>query len=239
MVASYAVTPDHDAEPLARLLSLAVHELRTPVTVVSGYIRMLLREQGGPLTEKQQRMLTEAERSCGRIAELVAELSEIGKLEGRTLAIAHQSFDLRTVVSEVAGDMHEGEDRGVRLALEAGDHPLTVIGDRVRVAGLVKATVHSVLRERGEPGVVVVRCARVGTEMPAWGVVAAADSTIIDALVASGPGTAGAFDEFRGGLGLAFPVGRRLLDALGGGLWSLPEHPRGGLALRLPLTTLD
>ena len=33
-------------------MSLAVHELRTPVTVVSGYLRMLLREQGGPLSDK-------------------------------------------------------------------------------------------------------------------------------------------------------------------------------------------
>jgi signal transduction histidine kinase len=53
--------------PFARTLSLTVHELRTPVTVVSGYLRMLLKEQGGPLTEKQRKMLEEAERSCGRI----------------------------------------------------------------------------------------------------------------------------------------------------------------------------
>ena len=33
-----------------KALSLAVHELRTPLTVVSGYLRMLLKEQGGPLT---------------------------------------------------------------------------------------------------------------------------------------------------------------------------------------------
>lgn len=224
---------------LSRLLSLTVHELRTPVTVVSGYIRMLLREQGGPLTEKQQRMLTEAERSCGRIAELVAELSEVGKLEGQALPISQQTFDLRTVVADMAGDMHEGEDRGVRLEIDAGDRPLTVRADRVRVAALVKATVHSVLRERGEPGVILVRCSRVGTEAPAWGVMAAGEPAIIDDLLTTGPGESGAFDEYRGGLGLAFPLGRRLLDALGGAIWSLPEHPRGGIALRLPLTTLD
>jgi signal transduction histidine kinase len=65
-----------------RAMSLAVHELRTPVTVVSGYLRMLLREQGGPLTDKQRKMLEEAERSCGRIGALVSEMSELGKLHG-------------------------------------------------------------------------------------------------------------------------------------------------------------
>ena len=44
---------------LPRVMSLAVHELRTPVTVVGGYLRMLLREQAGPLTERQRKMLEE------------------------------------------------------------------------------------------------------------------------------------------------------------------------------------
>ena len=49
-----------------RVMSLAVHELRTPVTVVSGYLRMLLRDQAGPLTDKQRKMVEEADRSCTR-----------------------------------------------------------------------------------------------------------------------------------------------------------------------------
>src|SRR3990172_9081478 len=43
-----------------RELSLAVHELRTPVTVVSGYVRMLLCEQAGGVTAPQRTMLEEA-----------------------------------------------------------------------------------------------------------------------------------------------------------------------------------
>jgi len=42
---------------------------------------MVLKEQGGPLTDKQKKMLQEAERSCERISALVAEMSELGKLE--------------------------------------------------------------------------------------------------------------------------------------------------------------
>ena len=73
------MTAEHNALP--RTLSLAVHELRTPVTVVAGYLRMLLREQAGPLSDKQRKMLEEADRSCGRLGALVAEMSELGKLE--------------------------------------------------------------------------------------------------------------------------------------------------------------
>src|SRR5688572_28434577 len=98
---------------LPRVMSLAVHELRTPVTVVAGYLRMVLKEQAGPLNDKQRKMLEEAERSCGRIGALVSEMSEFGKLESRELALARQDFDLTALIQELASGMHEGDDRGV------------------------------------------------------------------------------------------------------------------------------
>src|SRR5437016_9657582 len=96
-------------------ISLAVHELRTPVTVVCGYLRMVLKEHGGPLTDKQKKMLQEAERSCERIGALVSEMSDLGKLESRDLSVTRHDIDLGALVAELASDMHEGEDRGVRL----------------------------------------------------------------------------------------------------------------------------
>ena len=41
----------------AELLSLAVHEFRTPVTVVVGYTKMLVNEQLGPVSERQRKVL--------------------------------------------------------------------------------------------------------------------------------------------------------------------------------------
>src|SRR5918993_1300172 len=91
---------------LPRAMSLAVHELRTPVTVVSGYLRMLLREQAGPLTVKQKKMLEEAERSCTRIGALVGEMSELGKLESGEAAFGTQPIDLGALLVELASGMH-------------------------------------------------------------------------------------------------------------------------------------
>ena len=52
------------------LLSLAVHEFRTPRQVVGGYLRMLQRDGGGPLTDRQRHMIDEAEKSCARLVAL-------------------------------------------------------------------------------------------------------------------------------------------------------------------------
>jgi len=228
------MTVEHNVLP--RAMSLAVHELRTPVTVVSGYLRMLLREQAGPLTEKQKKMLEEADRSCGRLGTLVSEMSEFGKLEGRELALAQQEFDLAAIAEELASGMHEGSDRGVRLEVRCSG-PLMVTGDRARIAAAVKALAYSALRERGEPGAVIVECSQVPGN-PAWAVIAIGDEAAVSALPRIGPGTTPPFDEWRGGLGLALPVARRVIEAHGGALWSGDAgQSRAASALRLPLRT--
>ena len=51
----------------AQLLALAVHEFRTPVSVVGGYLRMLQRDSDSPLADRHRKMVEEAERSCARI----------------------------------------------------------------------------------------------------------------------------------------------------------------------------
>src|SRR5688572_32955792 len=188
---------------LPRALSLAVHELRTPVTVVAGYLRILLREQAGPLNDKQKKMLEEADRSCGRLTAIVAEMSELGKLEGREVAMARQEFDVCGLAAELASGMQEGQDRGVTLEVRSSS-PIMVNGDRTRVAAALKALMHSALRERGEPGAIVVQCSTTPGN-PSWAVVAIGDESALTPLAAAAPG-AGApptFDEWRGGRGLA------------------------------------
>jgi signal transduction histidine kinase len=224
------MTVEHNLLP--RAMSLAVHELRTPVTVVAGYLRMLLREQAGPLNEKQKKMLEEADRSCARLGALVAEMSELGKLSGGELALARQDFDLAALAAELASTLHEAEDRGV--SLEVRDTiPLVVTGDRPRIAAAVKALMQSALRERIEPGVLIVRCS-ARTESPGWAVLAIGDETTLGELERGAASTAAGFDEWRGGLGLALPVARRVIEAHDGAVWSA-IGTRAAAALRLPL----
>lgn len=221
-----------------RAMSLAVHELRTPVTVVTGYLRMVLREQAGPLTEKQRKMLEEADKSCVRIGALVSEMSELGKLESQELTLARADFDLAALIAELASTMHEGDDRDVRLDVRGTTQPVMVTGDRLRLGAALGSLMHSALRERGDPGVIVVECSTLTHTSPPWAIVAIGDEAILRTLVDAAPAPPPSFDEWRGGLGLALPVGRRVIEGHGGALWSAPgDTPRLGSALRLPLAT--
>jgi signal transduction histidine kinase len=218
-----------------RALSLAVHELRTPITVAAGYLRMLLREQAGALTDKQRKMLEEADRSCARIGALISEMSELGKLESGELRASGGPFDLSALLIELANDMHLGDNRGISLDVRAAI-PITVSGDRARLATALRALMQAALRERGEPGVIVVECSVLPDSNRSWAVVTIGDDTVTPSLREGARTPGPAFDEWRGGLGLALPVGRRVIEAHGGAVWSAPDpRPRAGSGVRLPI----
>jgi signal transduction histidine kinase len=161
-------------------------------------------------------------------------MSELGKLEGRQIALARHDVDLHALAAELASSMHEGDERGVTVEVR-GEGPLMVTGDRTRLTAGLRALIHSAVRERGEPGVIVVECAAIaGT--PAWAMVAIGDAAALPSLTRHAAGTPPPFDEWRGGLGLALPVARRVIEAHGGALWSADgDHSRAASAFRLPL----
>ncbi len=219
----------------ARLLSLAVHEFRTPVTVVAGYIRMLLKLRGDALPDPARKLLEEAEKSCGRLAGLIAELSEVSNAEAGKLRIDQDEVDFFPLVAEVAASVHEAEDRDVRLSMIPTEETAIVKGDRTRLADALKTLMTATLRERAEAGVLVARC---GTGREADGCVAwmvLAPGEVGAEGLAFQRGDWGPFDMWRGGLGFKLGLANEILASHGATLYS-GQGPlaRAACALTLP-----
>ena len=228
---------EQDAFP--KTLSLITHELATPLSVAAGYVRMLLREQAGPLNEKQRKMLEEVEHSCSRIGGLLNEIKDLRKLISDEITLARQTFDFAALVEELASDMHEGRDRGVTLELRRPDGPLEVEGDRKRLADAVRTLFRASLRERGLPGVLVAQLSRVNGSPPA-ALLTIGDESFRQAL---GETPGADFDGWRGGVGAVLRIAKWVVEAHGGQLWSAADPDRdrtragwsGGTAMRIPL----
>lgn len=216
------------------LISLAVHEFRTPASVVGGYLRMLQRDTD--LNERQRKMIDEAEKSCARLVAIVAELSDIGKLDAGTIALARQPLDFFALTREVAELVHEGREREVQLVVRGGEAVATIVGDAARLRHAVDAIFRAILREKPGPTTVVadhrleVRDGRRSAVL-----VVAEENNVVEAYEAA----PGVFDDRRGGLGLALPLARRVIAGHGGEIWS-PAAPealsRGSIVLRIPVT---
>jgi len=139
-----------------QLVSLAVHEFRTPASVVGGYLRMLQRDADPPLSERQRHMVDEAEKSCARLVAIVAELSDLGKLDSGTITLARQPLDLFALVAEVAELVHEGRDRGIGLEVRGPRAGAPMVGDATRLRAAFDAIFRAIAREKPGPATVVV-----------------------------------------------------------------------------------
>src|SRR5829696_9115011 len=104
-----------------KVLSLSVHEFRTPMTVVAGYIRMLLKDRAGPLSDQQRRLLEEAEKSCGRLTALLTEVSDLSNLEGGTAPFNRQTADLNKSLRDAVEQQPPLPDREVGIELQLDD----------------------------------------------------------------------------------------------------------------------
>ena len=170
---------------------------------------------GTDLGERQRKMIEEAERSCVRIVALIAELSDIANLDSGAVRFTPESFDLFRLAADVAGDVHEAGDRGVQLSVRGDADGAPMTGDLKRLRAALAAFYRAILREQPSNTTVVVERRRDG-----------AGSAVVvvarDADVARADGARHVpFDEQRGGLGLALPIARRVVEQHAGTVWSL------------------
>jgi signal transduction histidine kinase len=210
-------TPPATENTYPQLLSLAVHEFRSPASVVGGYLRMLQRDTDSTLTERQRKMIDEAEKSCGRLVALIAELSDISKLDAGLIALARQDMDLFTLVGEVAANVQEAKDRDVHLEVRGNDAGALLSGDATRLRSAFDAIFRAILREKPGPTTVIAERRIETRDGRPTAVVVVAEAASVQTAYERTPGP---FDEKRGGLGLALPLARRVIEGHGGRIWS-------------------
>jgi signal transduction histidine kinase len=212
-----------DKDRYPELLSLAVHEFRTPASVVGGYLRMLQRDSDS-LSDRQRRMIDEAEKSCARIVALISELSDVSKLDAGLITLTRQPLDVFALVSEVAEHVQEGKERDVRLELRGESAGAMIAGDPPRLRTAFDAVFRAIMREKGGPCVVAAERRYDSPNGKTSAVIVIAEDQSVQAAYDSAPGV---FDEKRGGLGLALPLARRVVEGVGGRIWS-PARQEGG-----------
>lgn len=211
-----------------KVLSLAVHEFRTPMTVVAGYIRMLLKDRAGPLSDQQRKLLEEAEKSCTRLSALLVEVSDLSSLEGGTSPMNKQQTDLQAAVRAAVAHLPGLPDREVAVHLELGSDPAPINGDPVRLTQAFGSIVAALRRELiGDHGL-TVREKRTHTSYELH----LGDPDTLEALEAEPESNWQVFDEWRGGVGLSLGVARRVLTAHDAQIYAPPGGAKAGARIR-------
>jgi signal transduction histidine kinase len=88
-------------EAKTEFVSLASHQLRTPLTSINWYIEMLLSGDTGPLNEEQKSFLQEVYKGSNRLIQIVNEFLNVSRLESGRLKIQPKPLDLVAFTADI------------------------------------------------------------------------------------------------------------------------------------------
>jgi signal transduction histidine kinase/CHASE3 domain sensor protein len=224
-------------------LSIASHELKTPVTTLQLQVQSLLRrasaESSAPPAGSAFDRLAAADRQVVRLTKLINDLLDISRITGRGLELELAPVDLAAVVRDVIA-RHEEELTRARCAISVkADSPSAGVWDPMRIEQIVTNLLSNAIKYgAGRPIEVLVQ----GDE-------AVARLTVRDHGIGIAPEhQARIFQRFEravskanyGGFGLGLWIVRQIVDAHGGVIRveSQPEHG-STFCVELPRSVAD
>ncbi|MEX1051901.1 MAG: ATP-binding protein [Patescibacteria group bacterium] len=114
-------------------ISIATHELRTPITVVKGYLSLLAKADQN-LTDKQQQYITNATLATERLVKLAEDLLQVTRLDEDRMQFTLQPVQLTNVIEKVCHDFREkASKKQLAIHLTLPPFPTTIIADSVRL----------------------------------------------------------------------------------------------------------
>ncbi|GAB3423582.1 hypothetical protein GCM10027516_22940 [Niabella aquatica] len=140
-------------------LSIASHELKTPLTSAKGYIQMLKRFMHEDSTDQFKGILDKAERNVERLNNLIAELLDVSKIQSGNIELHMAPFDFGAMLREtIDAILAANPTYNIKLS---GQMEETVIGDESNIAQVVTNLISNAIKYAPHSKDIEVYIARV------------------------------------------------------------------------------
>lgn len=245
-------------------LASATHELRTPVTVMKGYHRILLDGRLGDLAPQQREVLLESEQSCARLIKIINSLLDLSRIEAGKLELFYQDYDLAANLKQVVKQMKEVSKRkGLSVVVKLEKDLPSLRCDREKINQVVTNLLENAIKYTQAGGKIYISAGPYFWDRNSGAVASRVDpqapspsptNAVIIQVSDNGIGISPAhhqeiFDQFtqvpsnqmdRSGLGLGLAITKRIIEAHGGRIWVDSEVNSGSrFTFLMPLGPLE
>ena len=137
-----------------RFLSIAAHELKTPVTTIMARVQLLLRQRArGRLDEDRlARSLDVIDDVVAQLDRLTRDLLDVSRLQMGQLPLRPGPVDLAALVRDVATRVQDQLEPRHRLRLELGSDPCPVVADADRLGQVLANLLENAAKYSPEGG---------------------------------------------------------------------------------------
>jgi two-component system, OmpR family, sensor histidine kinase VicK len=206
-------------------ISIAAHELRTPIQPILGLSEVLLSRKGN--IEQDKELLIVIIRNAKRLRELTENILDATKIESQSLNVNKQYFRLNDLITNVLADHKKEEEnnkqRKIKLAYSSHNDNIIVKADADRLTQVVSNLLSNAIKftRKGEVSINII------TDDT--------DQQIIVSVTDTGQGIdpeimPRLFTKFATksivGTGLGLYISKRIIEAHGGKMWA-ENNPDG------------
>src|SRR5690606_10397694 len=112
-------------------ISIASHQLRTPVSVMKGYLSLLSEGAYGMVTPRMQEKITQMYHMNDRLVHLINNMLNVSRIERRKIEFSCEQTDLLVNIRGVVDEMrYKAEEKGLKLMFKKSDyHSIPVFVD--------------------------------------------------------------------------------------------------------------
>ena len=202
-------------------IAMLVHDLRTPLTVIQGYLD-LLESSPSVNPESPSRYLRNMQACCAQMKGLVDEIIDLYKQDAGKFMGEARPVDVAALVSSVAGRFAQAASRrGIALEVSGAERPLQVLGDSGRLDQVLMNLLGNALKFTPDGGTVTASIRSLDAEIEVSvadsgpGIPAAEIPLLFERFAQAGEGRRSRMT----GTGLGLLICRRVLEAHGGRIW--------------------
>ena len=141
----------------SEFISVASHELRTPMTSIKGSIDLVLSGFAGQVTSETQELLEIAHKSCDRLIRLINDILDLAKIEAGQVKFKKVLLDLTDPVERaIRGVKPVADQAGVSIRLVRPDSLPQIEADKDRMEQVVTNLLGNAIKFSPENGEIVV-----------------------------------------------------------------------------------
>ncbi len=97
-------------------LSIASHQLRTPLSIIKGYVELISDGAYGRAPKKMQQVLSDMDESNERLVKLVDEFLDITRIEQGRTKFSFETKSMEELITSVVDELRDrGEDKGLKI----------------------------------------------------------------------------------------------------------------------------
>ncbi|RJO61938.1 hypothetical protein C4544_01510 [candidate division WS5 bacterium] len=118
-------------------ISMASHQLRTPLTAIKGYLSMLLEGDAGEIKKGQHEFVEEAYYGATRMVALINDLLNVSRMETGKFFLEIKEFNITKAVEEELKQLEKtARDKGIKLIFKKTKH-INLCADEMKIRQVI------------------------------------------------------------------------------------------------------